>query len=799
MKRPTGTHRLGKIHSKVWFAAILGQAAILFALGYMARGPGEVARTGHAGKYAAAGADQHPGEKGTIWTCSMHLQIRQPRPGKCPICGMDLIPASNLAGGGGTSLREISIPPEALAMMQVETTPVKRRYVTAKIRMVGKVDYDETRLGYITAWVPGRLDRLFVDYTGVEVRKGDHMAEMYSPELYAAQEELILASQTVKQRGRSVTNREHGTTLLDAAREKLRLWGMTLEQIRQIEQQDKPTDHMTIFAPMGGVVIYKNRQEGDYVKTGERIYTVADLNWVWVRLDAYESDLPWLHYGQKVIFTTEAHPGERYVGRIVFIDPVLDARTRTVKVRVNVENKGGGLKPEMFVRAEVQAMVATAGRVMDPELAGKWISPMHPEIIRDKPGKCPICGMPLVSAESLGYVPALADASLRPLVIPVSAALVTGTRAIVYVELPESEPPAFEGREIVLGPRAGDYYIVRRGLKEGELVVTSGNFKIDSALQLQAKPSMMTPEGAGGDSPLDKHGDHKSQATAHQLPHAFGQQLKALEAAYREVADAIRTDDIEEIHAAFNGLDTDLRRVKAERLTGRDTLVWKELAMLLGNDALEGREVARPQDAYRVFNTTARHMRRMSEVFSGRDNGDDREYHRLDVPESFQNQLTALWQAYRELTDSLATDNLPRARKSTVRLASALRHVDMKGLDPPAHQRWMQAFQGIERLLGDFKHADDLAATREIFASLSARMATVVQSFGVGGLPSIYRLHCPMAVDNRGADWLQSDDQVRNPYFGAKMLTCADRVELIAGAESTENKSANQPPGVPSP
>jgi len=234
-----------------------------------------------------------------------------------------------------------------------------------------------------------------------------------------------------------------------------------------------------------------------YVETGSRIFTIADLSSVWVQLDAYESDLQWLHYGQPVAFTTEAFPGETFEGRVAFIDPVLNPKTRTAKVRVNVDNSDQRLKPEMFVRANVSARLANDGKVVDEMLAGKWVSPMHPEIIRNTPGKCPVCGMELVTAESLGFTQAVAADVSAPLVIPATAALLTGNRAIVYIEVPDTDRPTYVGREVVLGPRAGADYVVKSGLKVGDLVVVSGNFKIDSALQIQAKPSMMNPEGGG--------------------------------------------------------------------------------------------------------------------------------------------------------------------------------------------------------------------------------------------------------------------------------------------------------------
>jgi Cu(I)/Ag(I) efflux system membrane fusion protein len=428
------------------------------------------------------------------WTCSMHPQIRQPKPGKCPICFMDLIPVATEHVDVGP--RQISFSKEAIKLMEIETTPVERKFATAEIRMVGKIDYDETQVKHITAWVPGRIDRLFVDFTGITVAKGDHMVELYSPELLSAQAELlqaVKAASNIKSETSELVKRSTLATL-EAAGEKLRLLGLTEEQIEKIEASGEPVTHLIIYSPIGGIVINKHATEGMYVQTGTPIYTVADLSHLWVKLDAYESDLPWIRYGQETEFTTEAYPGEIFKGKISFIDPVLNDKTRTIKVRVDVDNSDGKLKPGMFVKAVVRANIARGGRAMTPELAGSWICPMHPSVIKAEPGTCDICGMNLVTPESLGYVKADVPKE-APLVIPASAPLVTGTRAIVYVQVPEAEKPTFEGREIVLGPRAGDYYIVRSGLAEGEIVVTNGNFKIDSALQIQAKPSMMNPKG----------------------------------------------------------------------------------------------------------------------------------------------------------------------------------------------------------------------------------------------------------------------------------------------------------------
>ena len=454
-------------------------------------------------------SDSHAqAEAGQKWTCSMHPEVIRDGPGDCPKCGMDLILISSKSD---VSLgpRKLPISDEAAKRMEIETATVQRKFPTAQIRMVGKIDYDETRIKKITSWVKGRIDRLFVDYTGITVRRGDHLAELYSPELISAQAELLQAIKAVTSlNGQSSDFVKRTTqTTLDATREKLKLLGLKAGQIQEIENTGKPVTHITIHTPIGGTVIEKAAAEGMYVETGTPIYTVADLKQLWLKLDAYESDLPWIKYGQEVEFTTEAYPGDVFRGTISFIDPILNAKTRTVKLRVNVKNEDGKLKPEMFVRAMVRSTVAQGGRVMAPSMANKWICPMHPDIVKEKENICDICQMPLVTTESLGYADA-SEFGEVPLLIPTSAALITGERAIVYVKHQGGKEPIYEGRQIVLGPRAGEYYLVRSGLAEGELVVTHGNFKIDAEMQIQAKASMMSPEG--GQAPGMHHGQDAS-------------------------------------------------------------------------------------------------------------------------------------------------------------------------------------------------------------------------------------------------------------------------------------------------
>lgn len=467
----------------------------------------------------------------TTWTCSMHPQIQQPEPGNCPICGMDLIPLKSDANADD-GLRVMSMSEASRALAEIQTTAVERDFPEAEIRLVGKLNYDETREKSLTARFPARIDELFVNFTGIRVKKGEHLAKVYSPELLTAQRELLTAWRA-----------DPNSSITRAAQEKLRLWDLLPEQIDAIIESGEARDHFVLKAPIGGIVVDRHVSEGNYVKTGEPLFKIVDLSVLWAYLDAYESDLPWLRYGQDVAFTVESFPGEEFHGQIAFIEPLVDRKTRTIPVRVNVPNDGMRLKPGMFVRGVVKSRLAEDGRVYAPEFSGKWISPMHPEIIKDGPGSCDVCGMDLVPAEDLGYVENKTGSA--PLVIPSSAVLRTGKRAVVYVEKSNTNRSAFEGREIVLGPRAGDYFIVNAGLDAGERVVTNGAFKIDSALQIQAKPSMMNPEG-GGSVPGHNHGggnEHASHQMSAEIEIAVDQAVELMPP-YLAMQAALAYDDL---------------------------------------------------------------------------------------------------------------------------------------------------------------------------------------------------------------------------------------------------------------
>jgi Cu(I)/Ag(I) efflux system membrane fusion protein len=771
---------------KSWFGNKKVQIAILVIIAFLA---GYKVRSKSLHEHEDASTNS---EKQTIWTCSMHPQIKLPKPGLCPICNMDLIPLTMDEIQAGASMRQLTVSESAKKLMDIEVAPVERKFVSAVVRMVGKVDYDETNLAYITAWVPGRLDKLYVDYTGVPVNKGDHMVYLYSPELISAQEELLQALEAVKniQKTELSIMREMTESTVKAAREKLRLWGLKPEQIIEIETTGQVTDHMTIYSPTGGIVIHKNAVEGMYVQTGTKIYTIADLSKVWVKLDAYESDLEWLRYGQEMEFTTVSYPGHIFKGTISFIDPILNDRTRTVKIRVNVQNPDGKLKPGMFVKAVVRSQVAGGGRIMDAGLVGKWICPMHPEIIKETSGSCDICQMPLVTTESQGYVsddPALVE---KPLVIPVSAALVTGTRAIVYVQVPNTEKPTYEGREIALGPRAGDYYLVRNGLKQGELVVVKGNFKIDSSLQIMAKPSMMTPEGAGGggmhDHGLKTEVDKGEAKPAVDLPALSKYQIQAVIAKAQVIENAVESEDLQKIKSAFSELDRALKNVDMELLAGLPHMLWAEYQMRLSNDAVEGMEAETLKDAKITAKSLAGNISSMAAKFGLVHKHPASEVSRIS--DTFRKQLAKVFESYFAMQQGLADDKIQLATESAKKASSALKTVDMKLLSGKDHDKWMKFSAELESILSKASQSKDIKLLREDFYLLSQQLTRIAKHFGSTGQLPLYILHCPMAFDNKGAQWLQDNDKTSNPYFGQMMLRCGGVEEIIGAKEIWEKK-----------
>lgn len=669
-------------------------------------------------EHAGHGLDAEVTETGeVVWTCSMHPQIQLPKPGKCPICFMDLIPLEKggKSGDEAISLRQISLTAQARKLAGIETSAVQKRNVSVETRMVGKIDYDETRMGTITAWTGGRIDKLYIDYTGSSVRKGQAMASIYSPELLTAQVELI---QSVKAkealRGSSMQIvKDTAARTEKASREKLRLLGLSKSQIADIIKNGKAAEHIILYSPMSGIVLKKDVVEGVYVKTGTPIYTIADLSRVWVFLEAYESDLPWIKMGMQVDFTTEAYPGKSFQGKVTYIDPVVNEKTRTIRIRLEVPNKELKLKPGMFVRAVSQV---------------------------DKN-------------------------AVSQLVIPASAPLITGKRAVVYIAVPGKEG-VYEGREIILGPKANDFYVVKYGLVDGEQVVTNGNFKIDSALQIIAKPSMMNPE-SGVKTVLDNKGSE------HSLPPIFVSKLIHLKKSFDILLNSAKTDSIDETRMLYSKFHDSLKAIDSAGLKGEKSLVWKELSMLLTNDAVIGRDAKNALRLKSITAETAKHFTRLDKAF-GISSLAKNIGRKVDTPEAFKIQMGKVYASYSAFTEDLAADNMLLAQTHAELMAAELKKIDHGSLSSEAHKIWMDAFKNINDGIDSIRSAKDIVGVRAGLEPLSYGMIDVVDKLGIKSSQPVYEIFCPMAFDFKGAMWLQGDENIRNPYFGETMLQCGE-------------------------
>jgi Cu(I)/Ag(I) efflux system membrane fusion protein len=388
--------------------------------------------------------------------------------------GMDMVPIYESEG----SMLELS--EHARAMASVETVPVQRRKLSREIRAVGKVQYNETGLANITTRVEGYVERLFVDYTGVEVKLGDHLVEIYSPDLVVAQQEMLIALESSR-----------SSSLVESSTRKLLRWGLTQEQVDELVRNKKIHERLTLFSPIKGTVTEKMVVQKAMVKPGEMLYRLANLESVWVYLDIYEYELPWVQYGQMVEIKSEAVPGQSFTGRVWFISPVLNEETRTVKVLLNISNAEQKLKPGMYVTAVIRAELLADGKPAPTGVEGQWSCPMHPLVLQPQAGQCPVCKMTLVQIPGT-------PASAKPegeqllLAVPVTAVLDSGVRKLVYVEKSKGQ---FAPVEIVTGPRTDDSYPVLSGLSEGDKVVTRGNFLLDSQFQIRGLPSLFYKEG----------------------------------------------------------------------------------------------------------------------------------------------------------------------------------------------------------------------------------------------------------------------------------------------------------------
>lgn len=451
----------------------------------------------------------------TIWTCSMHPRIRQSEPGKCPICGMDLVPVRNQ--GSEIDPDHIRMSPTAMQLANVQTSVIRKMKPEKTVRMNGKVHTDERNISSQSSHIPGRIEKLMVSFTGEEIHKGQILAYVYSPELVTAQEELFEAEKI----------KESQPKLFEAVRSKLLNWKLTEAQIETILKDGKPQDQFPVLSDVSGIVLSKKVNPGDYIQKGQMLFEIADLSSVWVLFDVYESDIPWISKGNELKFTINSLPGESFKSRISFVDPVIDPKTRVAEARVEMSNRGMKLKPGMFAVGFAKSPITD---------------------INDK------------------------------IIVPKSAVMWTGERSVVYVKHSDPSGVRFEMREITLGPSLGRSYIVRKGLESGTEIATNGTFSIDAAAQLAGKPSMMNPKGGIGNPghahlPPENKGMTTSPASA-QLSQKAKEALSPVFRNYLAMKDALVQDNFEESKTSAKTLNEKLNKVSMELFTAESHEIW---------------------------------------------------------------------------------------------------------------------------------------------------------------------------------------------------------------------------------
>lgn len=432
------------------------------------------------GKFALSGESTHEHShteeataKSTTWTCSMHPQIQQPEPGDCPICGMDLIPAQETTTE--LSSNQFRMTENAIALANIQTIKVSEGTSEGSaLQLTGTIEANEKTNATQTAHFGGRIEKLYVNVTGEEVRKGQRIALIYSPELVTTQQELITAMRM----------KESQPALYKAVRNKLKLWKLTEAQIQQIETSRKAVSQFPIYASVSGVVTEKMVEEGNHVMEGGALFKVSNLKTVWASFDAYENQLSSLKEGDNISVTTNANPNEKISAKITFIDPVLNAKTRTVAVKVELNNSTKNLKPGMFVTGTLESTKKQSTAIRIPKAAILW----------------------------------------------------TGKRSVVYVKTSANEP-VFEAREVTLGNATVDQYEVLSGLAADDEIVSNGAFTVDAAAQLQGKKSMMNSNSPSYTS--TQANATKKMEFDTELEKSFQSTLKA----YIELKDAFVKSD----------------------------------------------------------------------------------------------------------------------------------------------------------------------------------------------------------------------------------------------------------------
>lgn len=414
-----------------------------------------------------------------IWTCSMHPQIRQNEPGSCPICGMDLIPlANNSNTNSNPNVFEMTEDAVQLANIQTIIIGEDKNVISGALKLNGKIQVNETAAASLVTHLPGRIEKLYVSSKGEKINIGDKIASIYSPDLVAAQRELIEAKKL------DALSPE----ILKAAKNKLKNWKVDDNFINRLLADEKIVENFTIYSKQSGVVMEKNVTVGDYVKLGDVLFNLQNLEKLWVLFDVYESDLAKISLGSEITFSTPSISNKNFTAKITFIDPLIDATTRVATIRAELNNYNGTLKPEMFV----------SGTLKNKQLGS----------------------------------------SSSTISIPQSAILYTGERSVVYVRIPQTNIPSYEFREITLGEKSGTFYEVIEGLEKGEEIVVNGAFFLDASAQLNNQASMMNRAVK-----IDGKDSEQLPDYTNETPDEFKSQLVELVSFYLSLKNALVNSD----------------------------------------------------------------------------------------------------------------------------------------------------------------------------------------------------------------------------------------------------------------
>lgn len=463
--------------------------------------------------------DEHAGHNhtgdSTVWTCSMHPSIRDDQPGTCPICAMDLIPATS--GMGDEDNFSMVMSEAAMRLAEIQVIPASLDYAEINVWAPGRIAVDERKRATISGHFNGRITELLVNFTGDFIQKDQPLARVYSDDLVIAQRELIEAYK----------RRDTQPALYRAARQRLLFWDLREHQLDAIIAKGEPSWAVDILAPFSGFVMVRKVTKGDYFTTGDTLFQLADLSSVWIIFDVFERDISLLSRGSKIEFTLSSRAGETFEATISWINPVLNPTTRTVEVRAEAANPRGALKPGMLLSGNIH-------------------------ITSDTPH----------------------------ILIPASAVLWTGPRSLVYVHHREQEGARFEAREVTLGRRAGDFYIIKDGLEENERVVFNGAFKIDSEMQLADRFSMMNRNT--GVLVSQEEEEIEIPDLRAEVDDIFRRDLTGLVQEYLQLKDALVESDFAQAKRYSGEMVSTLQRIGKHRNDGDAHIAWMEMFDNLG-------------------------------------------------------------------------------------------------------------------------------------------------------------------------------------------------------------------------